>query len=267
MTEYVILDTETTGKGDSFPFDQICQIAVSDADGNPLHYELVRPTISIPDEATDIHGINNAAVAEARSFGDVLPDVIRAIDGRPVWIYNAGFDMRLMLFSAVANDLMLPEINAKCAMLEYAEAFGQEGHDGAKWHKLGAAFEQQMGRTFIYGHDALEDCRMTAAILKRLGDPSFKTVYKEPFPVYLTSVEVRVTAKGDTYASFLTSGEQRVNVFLRKYSMFEAAKIPLASMITTLSDVRPKGYVHTLISPILAEIAYREYPEVVSVGK
>lgn len=267
MHNYVILDTEGTGKGDRFPFDQICQVGLTDADGKSLMYELVRPTIPIPPESTAIHGITDETVAEARSFAEVLPDLLAAIAGRTVWIYNAGYDMRMMLFSAAAHGLHLPAINAQCAMLQYASMFGQPGHDGPKWHKLGAAYEQQVGRTFIYGHDALDDCVMTSVLMSRMEDPAgFRTFTDNPFPVYLTTLEVRYTVRNEPYARFETAGGQGVNVFRPTFGRFKGAGFDVSDMIATLMDKRPAGYVHEMAIQIPAHINYAgDYPEVVSV--
>ncbi|MCW3664158.1 3'-5' exonuclease, partial [Burkholderia cenocepacia] len=62
MTNFILLDTETTGLDESA---EIVEIAVIDDAGNVLLNTLVKPKHPIPNSATAIHGITNAMVATA----------------------------------------------------------------------------------------------------------------------------------------------------------------------------------------------------------
>jgi DNA polymerase-3 subunit epsilon len=84
--DWVILDTETTGIS---PHDEIVQIAVLAPDGEALLDTLIRPTRSIPNEATGIHGITDADVADAPPFPVIFPRLKEIIAGKTVIIYNA----------------------------------------------------------------------------------------------------------------------------------------------------------------------------------
>ncbi len=151
----VILDTETTGLG---PDAEIVQIAVIDAAGITLLDTLVRPTRSIPPDATRVHGITDAMVAEAPTFAELAPLLYSLIGGRRVVIYNASYDMRLLRQTAVATKAgKWPGLTADCAMNAYSEWVGDwsEYHGNYRWQRLPGG-----------DHSALGDARATLAVLR-----------------------------------------------------------------------------------------------------
>src|SRR4051794_16479396 len=83
--DYVVLDSETTGVAHA----EIVQIAVVDAAGQVLIDTLVKPIQLIPREATRIHGITDAMVADAPTFAAILPQLQNILTGRNVVVYNA----------------------------------------------------------------------------------------------------------------------------------------------------------------------------------
>lgn len=54
--------------------------------------QLIDPMTNIRPEATKIHGIDNEKVKDAPTMRDVLPDVLKLIDGRVLGAYNLPFD-------------------------------------------------------------------------------------------------------------------------------------------------------------------------------
>ena len=88
--DFVILDTETTGL---YSPARIVEISCIDREGNVLVDSLVNPGIPIPADASAIHGISDADVADRPSFSDLWPlvwDAVRSADC--VLIYNASYD-------------------------------------------------------------------------------------------------------------------------------------------------------------------------------
>jgi DNA polymerase-3 subunit epsilon len=67
--DWAILDTETTGLYDA----EIVKIAIINYLGEILLDTLIKPSILIPAEVTDIHGISDAMVADAPTFPEVYP--------------------------------------------------------------------------------------------------------------------------------------------------------------------------------------------------
>lgn len=106
----LLIDTETTGipiRGESDPAKQprIVEIAAIKVHPDTLEEQarfsvLINPGVPIPPEVVAIHGIDDAAVAEARSFPHVLKTHIL-----PFWRgeetivgYNVDFDLEMMLW-------------------------------------------------------------------------------------------------------------------------------------------------------------------------
>lgn len=57
---------------------------------------LVKPTIPIPEDAIAIHGITDEMVKDAPNFCEVYPQIVAALAGKEVLIYNANFDIRIL---------------------------------------------------------------------------------------------------------------------------------------------------------------------------
>ena len=156
--QYVILDTETTGLDDEA---QIVEIAIIDTLGNVLLDTLVKPVGPIPAAATAIHGITDEMVAEAHTFAQLLPRIEAIIATRMVVIYNAAYDIRLLVQSARLWNIEPPAaMDYHCAMEAYAAWFGDWSsyHRSYKWQPLNG------------GHRALGDCRATLELIRQMAE-------------------------------------------------------------------------------------------------
>jgi len=158
----VILDTE------------IVELALIDAQGNTLIDTLIKPFDTIPQEVIYIHGIDNEMVANAPTFAEVVPDLLRLAEGRPIVVYNSEYDNRLIKQSAVKNGMPSEELwhlidsqSQYCLMQLFAGFYGEWNHSrkNYKWKKLGeaAAF---FGIDAAGAHRAKADCLMTLGVLQ-----------------------------------------------------------------------------------------------------
>ncbi len=168
----LILDTETTGLE---PYDEICQIAIIDADGKTLLDTLVKPTVRISYGAMGIHRITDAQVADAPTWSAIAPPIHEAISHRPLVIYNADFDLKLMSQSSFAvgsaYNWRNPQVASHCAMLQYAKFYGawNDYRDDWAWQKLDVAVAQQgLDVPDAPAHSALGDCLRTLAIVRAM---------------------------------------------------------------------------------------------------
>ena len=161
----LFLDAETTGLDEQA---EVVEMSVIDALGQTVFNALVRPSVSIPAEATAVHGIENEHVTDAPSWADVHDDFCRAVAGRPVVIYNADYDLRVIRQTTTQHGLTMPEIDGRCAMHLYARWYGERREDGRfHWQKLGAA-AQQCGIAVNGAHRGLADCMTTLQIINHM---------------------------------------------------------------------------------------------------
>lgn len=166
----LIMDTETTGLGEDA---EIVEVTIIDTDGQVLLNTLVKPRSVIPASATAIHGITNEMVATAPSWPHVCRSLYDIISGRKVVIYNSDFDTRILDQTnddwGITIHFKIERPTFECAMLAYAEFYGQNSERGGyKWQKLTAAAEQQ--GVIIEGtpHRALSDCLTTLGVIKAM---------------------------------------------------------------------------------------------------
>lgn len=157
-TNFIVLDTETTGLDPIA--DAIIEIAILDRDGGILLNALINPPSPIPPDATAIHGIDDAMVADAPSLADIAPTLLRILsEAECVVIYNEAFDTAMLRNSLRSIGLRLPGTRTECAMHIYAAFVGEwnHHHHDYRWQPLPSA-----------GHRALDDARATLAILHEM---------------------------------------------------------------------------------------------------
>lgn len=161
----IILDTETTGLNYQA---RMVQFAAIDTGGNTLLDTLINPGISIPADATRIHGITNADVYSAPTLPVILPAINQILTrASRVIVYNADYDRRIIwqhvaaYVPGVAN--RLDSLYWECAMYQYAGFVGEwdEYHGNYRWQKLPAA-------PGVQAHNALGDCLSTLAIIREM---------------------------------------------------------------------------------------------------
>jgi len=162
----IFLDTETTGLGASA---EIIDLAVVDLRGEVLIDTLIAPSGPIPPETTRVHGIVDADVAGAPTWAAVYPALAELLARRPVVVYNAAFDRRMIANCCVATGFDQPAGEWHCAMQHYAIWAGVRSshrHRRYRLHKLGdalAAFDLPPG-----SHRALADAEACRALVHAL---------------------------------------------------------------------------------------------------
>ncbi len=156
--EFVVLDSETTGLKHPTGF---VEVAIADSAGKPLVNTTIRPKLLIESGASKVHGYTAEALADSPVFKQVYPDILDAINGRRVVVYNARYDRRVfdtevgMLGArGLLSGRYLPVW--ECAMGWYSQFVGEPGKRGGyKYQKLPGG-----------DHSALGDCRATLKVLK-----------------------------------------------------------------------------------------------------
>ncbi len=112
-------------------------------------------------------------VSDAPTWQEIGPKVFDLVEGKTVIIHNAKYDRHILHSSAEKWDM--PHVDWKthasfiCAMEAYAEFWGDwnDWRGAYRWQKLTAACYQQ-GIEVANAHNALGDCLMTLALVKKM---------------------------------------------------------------------------------------------------
>ncbi|WP_332405286.1 3'-5' exonuclease [Vibrio metschnikovii] len=170
----VIIDTETTGLSSA---DRICEISVIDAkSGQVLYTSLINPQISIPAQASAIHGITNDDVKDSPVFFDAWEHIEPLIKNKTLLIYNADFDIRMIIASLnsecsrsyTVSLAWALDHNARCVMRWYAYFYGSLcGNDVTpRFQRLtNACYQQGIDTSGLKAHRSLSDCEMTRLLI------------------------------------------------------------------------------------------------------
>jgi DNA polymerase III subunit epsilon len=128
---FCVLDSETTGLKPPVGF---VEIAIVGANAKTLFEGTVRPGCRIEPGATRIHGHTARSLASSPPFFEVYPDLLEALWGRRVVVYNASYDRRVWdaeVRSLGARGALAGELPPwECAMRRYAAYVGEPSKRG-----------------------------------------------------------------------------------------------------------------------------------------
>jgi len=167
----VYLDTETTGLEIK---DEIVEIAIIDKNGLILLDSLIKPKQPIPDSATAIHHISNEMVKDSPTFLDIWPQIQEFILNRPVGMYNAEFDVRLLKQSMnIYNQSIIQKNVAFDVMKMYSDFRGliDPRRKAMRRFRLEEA-GRYFGIPLPNSHRAVDDTKLTRAVFHAIiGEP------------------------------------------------------------------------------------------------
>lgn len=126
----LFLDVETTGLDNEA---EIIEIAILDADGNPLLDTLIKPLGEISQAASAVHGITNHMVAEAPRWPQVVAAAARILYGRQIVAHHAEFDNRMLQQTCARHSMPWPSLTMECTMLMLTS------RNGDRWPSLDRA--------------------------------------------------------------------------------------------------------------------------------
>jgi DNA polymerase-3 subunit epsilon len=177
----VSIDVETTGRDPGA--DRIVEIAcVVWADGHVVSRSswLVNPGRPIPAEAIEVHGIQDADVQDKPSFDAIVPELLRALEGRVPMAYNAEFDRNFLIAelsrAAVSLDRPPPATRKGVEWIDPL-VWARELQKEAKGKSLGEVAER-LGITIERAHRATDDAEAALVVLQKfLDDPKVPKTY------------------------------------------------------------------------------------------
>ena len=154
-----IIDTETTGV--EVELDRIVQVATVrlETDGTTtMSSHLVNPGVPIPPEATAIHGIDDARVADEQRFLDIWPALRDRMHGTALCAYNARFDLGILAAECRRHRISWQPPGR---VIDPLVIFRRELP-----HTLEGAMRYYLGLGHEGAHDALADCLATRKVLR-----------------------------------------------------------------------------------------------------
>lgn len=152
----VYLDTETTGLEKT---DEIIELAIVNSSGEVIFESFVRPQKPIPASATAINHISNDMVADSPSWADIWPEVRVLLQGHPIGMYNAEFDIRMILQSHEINKL--PN-NAKLNAFDIMKVYSDYMRSDRRYRLEQAG--RNLGIVIPNSHRAADDTLLTRAV-------------------------------------------------------------------------------------------------------
>jgi DNA polymerase-3 subunit epsilon len=170
----VMVDTETTGKDASV--DRVVEVGIAISRGGVIVERknwLVNPGIPIPKEASDVHKITDADVADAPSFQSVAAEVAAALAGCVPAAYNAAFDKAFL-----TNELARAGLSLR-RDVEWIDplVWARELQQGERSRALGEV-AARLGIAHDNAHRAADDADTALKVLLALGrDPRLPQTY------------------------------------------------------------------------------------------
>ncbi|HEY6534040.1 MAG TPA: 3'-5' exonuclease [Acidimicrobiales bacterium] len=161
---YAVVDVETTGLDPST--DRVVEVAVVRCDDRGRTVS-EWSTLVHPDRdpgPTAVHGITVDDLAAAPRFADVVPELLRQLDGTVVTAHNLAFDAAFLAAECRRSGLQGPMGFGLCTLTLARSLY--PGRDGYSLATCSAA----AGIEQIDAHRALADARVTAELLARMLD-------------------------------------------------------------------------------------------------
>lgn len=156
----IFFDLETTGT--SIDTDRVIQIACIkiDSDGTKTEKQiLINPTIPIPKDASDVHGITDEIVKDAPKFVNIAKAMYSFFEGCDIAGFNSdNFDVPLLMMEFERVGLTFPDWD--CVFVDVLK-YERLLHS----NKLTEVYKRYTGEELDGAHDAMNDVRATLAVL------------------------------------------------------------------------------------------------------
>jgi len=159
LPRYVVLDLETTGTDPVH--DRITEIAamrIEDGRVTATWSQLINPQQRIPPFIQQLTGIDDALVADAPRFGEVLPRLLELLDGAVLVAHNVRFDHGFLKQSAAREGVDL-RVKTLCTVRLSRKLYPQQRSHGLD------AIMRRHGLQTTARHRALGDVQLLHAWL------------------------------------------------------------------------------------------------------
>lgn len=156
----VFFDLETTGIDVAKDrIVEICLLKVYPNGNEESKVMRINPTIHIPDEASNVHGIHDNDVADCPTFADVAADIWAFIDGCDLGGYNSNhFDIPML-----AEEFLRAGVKANLQSCRSVDV--QNIYKKLERRTLSAAYRFYCNKDLENAHSAMADTRATYEVL------------------------------------------------------------------------------------------------------
>jgi len=145
----IYMSMKTTGSGKDA---QVIEMAILDTDQSVMFHSQILPSVAIDPEAELSHGINLSALQGRPTLSQVLAQIMSIVEYRPIVMFNAIFNTRILKQSCQAFDLPISWLDAlavNCAMYLAANAYGTNNRYGT----VSMAFAMQKAKVIGFRDD------------------------------------------------------------------------------------------------------------------
>lgn len=156
----VFFDLETTGIDVAKDrIVEICLLKVYPNGNEESKVMRINPTIHIPEEASNVHGIHDNDVADCPTFADVAADIWAFIDGCDLGGYNSNhFDIPML-----AEEFLRAGVKANLQSCRSIDV--QNIYKKLERRTLSAAYRFYCNKDLENAHSAMADTRATYEVL------------------------------------------------------------------------------------------------------
>ncbi len=197
----IFFDLETTGiRTDK---DRIVEIAAYDPFRKKEFQSLVNPTIPIPPDSTQVHGISDEMVKEAPTFKEVAAQFVEFCEGKVVLIAHNGesFDIPFLFNEFQRVGLSMPEDWACVDSLKWARKYRRDLPRHSLQY-LRQLFNIEENRA----HRALDDVQVLYKVFSLMVDDlTYEEVIQRAGGI--TSVRHFILSQGGQKSDRLSEGE------------------------------------------------------------
>lgn len=164
------MDVETTGLS-AEQGDRVVEIAIIVLDENfrvvRMLDSLVHPCRRIPPYVASIHGISDAAVQDAPTFTQLIPELLDCVsDATHLVAHNISFDLGFLRSEFAVSGLQMPGTLQKICTMQLARRLRV-----ARDAKLGTVARALRIPTIANAHRAVIDAGVTARVFSLLHSP------------------------------------------------------------------------------------------------
>jgi len=175
--DFAIVDLETTGwvPGEAM-ITEIGAVLVCGGRVRAQYSSLVNPGSAIPEQVTDLTGINDAMVASAPPLATVLAGFLSFAHGCVLAAHNAPFDLAFLTAACKACDLPWPRFRVLDTVELAHRVLGEQEVTDCKLATLAAHFGTRTKPRHRALPDALATADVLTALLRRLAATGVATL-------------------------------------------------------------------------------------------